>query len=109
MKYVSDLETGKKEILKKYPELINSKFEVDGSGWTNFAIKVDGKYLFRFPRHDEAYNAISEEYKILEVLNKKLPSNIKVPNYIFSNLDGDFPYVGYKLIDGKSPSKLLKI
>ena len=100
MKYVSDLETGKKEILKKYPELKNSNFEVDSSGWTNFAIKVDGKYLFRFPRHDEAYNAISKEYKILEVLNKKLPSNIKVPNYIFSNLDGDFPYVGYKLIDG---------
>lgn len=100
MKYVSDLETGKKEILKKYPELKSSNFEVDGSGWTNFAIKADGKYLFRFPRHDEAYDAISKESKVLEILNKKLPSNIKVPNYIFSNLDGDFPYVGYQLIDG---------
>lgn len=98
--YVSDLQTGKKEILKKYPELVNSKFEVDGSGWTNFAVRVDGKYLFRFPRHDEAYNAIAKEYKILEILNKKLPNNIKVPNYIFSNLEGDFPYVGYELIHG---------
>lgn len=105
MNYVNDFETGKKAILKKYPELTNSNFEADVSGWTNFAIKVDRKYLFRFPRHDEAYIAINKEYKILDILNKKLPSNIKVPKYIFSNLENDYPYVGYELIDGKFLSK----
>ncbi len=105
MKYVSDLETGRKSILEKYPELINSRFEADSSGWTNYAIKVDGKYLFRFPRHDEAYRAITKEYKILEILNKKLPSNIKVPNYIYSSLNVDYPFVGYELIEGKFLTK----
>lgn len=105
MKYVNNVEIGKKIILDNYPEFKNSQFVGDNSGWTNFAIKVDNKYLFRFPKNDEAYVAINKEYKILEILNKKLPSNIKVPNYIFSNLDCDFPYVGYELIEGSFLTK----
>lgn len=101
MKYVNDLETGKNIIISMYPELKDSIFSSDNSGWTNYAIKVDDKYLFRFPKNDDAYNAINKEYKVLEILNKKLPSNIKVPNYIFSNLNSDYPFVGYELIQGK--------
>lgn len=101
MHYVNNLEKGKQVILDRYPELFNSNFKADNSGWTNFAIKVDDKYLFRFPKNDEAYKAINKEYKILNILNKKLPNNIKVPNYIFSNLESDYPFVGYELIQGK--------
>ena len=100
MIYANDFETGKKAILNKYPELKNSQFKSDNSGWTNFAIKVDDKYLFRFPRNEEAYLAINKEYKILEILNEKLPSNIKVPNYIYSNINDDYPFVGYEMIQG---------
>ena len=105
MKYVNDLEVGKNTIIEKYPELKNSDFKADNSGWTNFAIKVDNKYLFRFPRNDEAYEAISKEYRILEILNKLLPKNIKVPNYIYSNLEKDYPFVGYEIIQGKFLTK----
>ena len=86
MIYVNDFEVGKKAIIDRYHELTNCQFKSDDSGWTNFAIKVDNKYLFRFPRNEEAFVAINKEYKILDVLNKKLPSNIKVPNYIYSNI-----------------------
>ena len=105
MKYVRDLETGRNAILKKYPHLINSSFEADDSGWTNYAIKVDGNYLFRFPRHDDAYKAIAKEYKILKILNQKLPCNIKVPKYIYSSLNTDYPFVGYELIEGRFLTK----
>lgn len=100
MIYVNDFETGKKAIIDRYPELMNSQFKSDNSGWTNFAIKVDNKYLFRFPRNEEAFAAINKEYKILDVLNKKLPSNIKVPNYIYRNLSDNHPFVGYEMIQG---------
>ena len=100
MIYVNDFEIGKKAIIDRYPELMNSQFKSDNSGWTNFAIKVDNKYLFRFPRNEEAYVAINKEYKILDILNKKLPSNIKVPNYIYSNLNDNYPFVGYEMIQG---------
>lgn len=100
MIYVNDFETGKKAIIDRYPELVNNQFKSDNSGWTNFAIKVNNKYLFRFPKNEEAYLAINKEYKILEILNKKLPSNIKVPKYIYSNLSNDYPFVGYEMIQG---------
>lgn len=100
MIYVKDFETGKRVIVDRYPELVNSQFKSDNSGWTNFAIKVDNKYLFRFPRNDEAYKAVNKEYKILKILNKKLPINIKVPKYIYSSLNDDYPFVGYAMIQG---------
>lgn len=102
MIYVNDFEVGKKAIIDRYPELTNCQFKSDDSGWTNFAIKVDNKYLFRFPRNEEAFVAINKEYKILDVLNKKLPSNIKVPNYIYSNISDNHPFVGYEMIQGDS-------
>lgn len=105
MKYVSDIETGKKAILEKYPELKGSRFEADNSGWTNYAIKVDGKYLFRFPRNDDAYGAIAKESKILEILNQTLPCHIRVPKYIYRSLNTDHPFVGYELIEGRFLTK----
>lgn len=101
MKYITDFETGKQAILEKYPELRESKFEADSSGWTNFAIRADGKYLFRFPRNEEAYKAVGKESKILTLLHEKLPPTIRVPNYIYSSLDTDHPFVGYELIEGR--------
>ena len=103
--YASDLATAKRAILKKYPEFADSCFEPDDSGWTNYAVKADGKYLFRFPRNDEAYRAINKEYAILKILNDKLPGNIRVPEYIYSSLEPDYPYVGYRLIEGRFLTK----
>lgn len=101
MKYVKNIETGKQVIIKNHPQFANSRFEADHSGWTNFVIKADHQYIFRFPVKPEAYEAIHKEYKILKILNQKLPPHIKVPNYIYIQLDTDYPYVGYKLIEGE--------
>ena len=107
MLYINSFEQGKDAILKKYPELSNSSFKADNSGWTNFAIKVDNKYLFRFPKNEEAYKSIRKEYKILDILNKRLPNNIQVPKYIFSDLECDCPFVGYEMIQGEFLTKEL--
>ena len=103
--YVNDLETAKRVIMERYPEFADSSFEQDNSGWTNYAVKADGKYLFRFPRNDEAYKAIDKEDRILKLLHDKLPYNIRVPEYVYSSLETDHPYVGYKLIEGKFLTK----
>ncbi len=95
MKYVDTLEVGRREILSRFPELENATFTADGSGWANFAIKVGGEYLFRFPRDDEAYGCIQAE---CEVLNKLKP---QVPNYLGEFLDQDYPFVFYRMIQGR--------
>lgn len=43
MKFINDVENGKKIIVEKYPEFANSTFEGDNSDWDNYAIKVDNK------------------------------------------------------------------
>jgi len=99
-KYADNLEAAKLAIVEKYPAFMDSSYEADGSGWTNYAVKADGKYLFRFPRNEEAYEAIRKESAILDILHNRLPGYIKVPDYQYVSLDGDYPYVGYPLIEG---------
>ena len=41
MKFVNDLELGKKIIIDRYPEFNNSNFTADNYGWDNFVIKID--------------------------------------------------------------------
>jgi len=107
MKYVNDLEIGKKVIIDKYPEFANSAFEGDNSGWDNYVVKVDNKYIFRFSRDGGAYRVIKMEFDVLSKLKLKLPKNIKVPDFIYYNLDSDYPFVGYEMIQGKFLSKEL--
>ena len=105
MNFITNMQQAKNKIIRLYPQFTNSNFIEDNSGWCNYAIKVDNKYIFRFPRNQESYRVIKMEYDILKYLNNKLPNNIQVPKYIFSNLEEDGPFVGYKMIRGKFLTK----
>ena len=105
MNFITNMQQAKNKIIRLYPQFTNSNFIEDNSGWCNYAIKVDNKYIFRFPRNQESYRVIKMEYDILKYLNNKLPNNIQVPKYIFSNLEEDGPFVGYKMIQGKFLTK----
>ena len=50
---------------------------------------------------------IRMEFDVLSKLKLKLPKNIKVPDFIYYNLDSDYPFVGYEMIQGKFLSKEL--
>ena len=107
MKFVTDLELGKKIIIERYPEFNNRKFTADNTGWDNFVIKIDNEYIFRFPKRASSFRTIEMENGVLQYLNKILPSNIKVPNFIYKNLESNYPFVGYKMIKGNFLSKEL--
>lgn len=101
MHFVNNLQIGQRVILEKFPEFRGCNLVGDNSGWDNFAIKVDNKYLFRFPKHPDAYNQIQREVEVLGSLKPCLPSTIKVPNYLAANLDTDYPFVYYEMIPGQ--------
>ncbi len=107
MKFVRDLELGKKVIIDKYPEFSNCSFSADDKGWDNFVIKVDNKYIFRFPKRESSFRTIEMENSVLDCLNRVLPSNIRVPNFIYKNFGVDYPFVGYEMIRGKFLSEEL--
>ena len=107
MKFVTDLELGKKIIIERYPEFCDCNFVADNSGWDNFAIKIDNEFIFRFPKRESSFRTIEMENSILKQLNIVLPSSIKVPDYIYKNLEEDYPFVGYRMIQGKFLSEEL--
>lgn len=107
MNFVTDLELGKKIILERYPEFNNCSFIADNTGWDNFVVKIDDEFIFRFPKRESSFRTIEMENDVLKELNKKLPNNIKVPEYIYKNLETDYPFVGYKMIKGKFLSEEL--
>lgn len=107
MRFVTDLELGKKIIIDRYPEFSNCSFKADNTGWDNFVIKIDDEFIFRFPKRESSFRTIEMEDEILKQLNAVLPSNIKVPNFIYKNLSTDYPFVGYKMIKGEFLSQEL--
>lgn len=107
MKFVTDLELGKKIILDRYPNFNNLNFTSNNYGWDNFVIKIDDEFIFRFPKRESAFRTIEMEEEVLTELNKKLPDNIRVPEYIYKNLETDYPFVGYKMIKGQFLSEEL--
>lgn len=107
MKFVNDLTTGSEIIKDRFPEFTNSQLVGDDSGWDNYAIIVDDEYLFRFPRRQESLDQIRREAEVLDILHAKLPKHIEVPRYLATNLDDDYPFVYYKMIQGQPLTKEL--
>ena len=107
MKFVTDLELGKNVIINRFPEFYNHHFVGDNTGWDNYVIKIDNEFIFRFPKRKSSFRTIEMENALLKQLNKILPNNIKVPNYIYQNLETDYPFVGYEMIKGNFLSEKL--
>lgn len=107
MKFVNDANTGSKVIKDRFPEFANCQLVGDGSGWDNYAIIVNNEYLFRFPRRQESLDQIRQEAEVLDILHAKLPKYIEVPKYLAANLDDDYPFVYYKMIQGQPLTKEL--
>ncbi len=100
--FIVGLKKAKEKIIEKYPEFKDSEFIEDNTGWANYVVKVDNKYIFRFPRNYPAYKVIKLEKQILVDLKR---FEIEVPNFIFSCFEEEGPFVGYKMIEGEFFSK----
>ncbi len=101
MKFVNDFPTGQKVILERFPEFRGAFLSGDDSGWDNFAIYVDRKYIFRFPRREDALEQIKQEVEVLSSVRPRLQENLQVPHYLASELCKDYPFVYYKMIEGE--------
>lgn len=107
MKFVNDFETGSRVIRDKFPEFRNARLVGDDSGWDNYAVAVNDEYLFRFPRRQESLEQIQKEVEVLDILQAELPPEIEVPKYLATRLNSDYPFVYYKMIQGKPLTKEL--
>lgn len=87
-------------IKKRHPELTSESFSVDNSGWSNLVLIVGGRFVFRFPRTDNAKKNLQIEQRILPGLSPFLP--VPIPQFRYSsNPTDEIIYVGYPLIKGE--------
>lgn len=87
----------------QFPELAPARLELLGVGWDNTACRVNGEWVFRFPRRELGARLTEREAAVLPRLVPHLPLPIPNPAWVGAPADG-YPYafVGYRQIRGRT-------
>jgi aminoglycoside phosphotransferase (APT) family kinase protein len=94
-------------IERQFPELSPVQVELLGVGWDNIAFRVNGRLVFRFPRHEFAAGLIEREVRVLPLLAPRLPMPIPALAFVGTpEEDYPHPFAGYPLLPGTTACRL---
>jgi Ser/Thr protein kinase RdoA (MazF antagonist) len=65
------LETYRDVIVRNFPDLARSRFELATAGWHSIAVDVDDRLIFKFPRHEVAERALRGEAALLAAIRPR--------------------------------------
>lgn len=66
------LATYRRAIVRVFPGLAGSPFGLAAAGWDSDAVEVDGRLMFKFPRHRRAATALRREAALLAVIRPSI-------------------------------------
>lgn len=90
-------------IEAQFPRLAPVIVELLGVGWDNSAFRINGAYVFRFPRRQIAAPLVETEGRLLPMLAPRLPLPIPAPTFLGRPADGyPWPFIGHALISGRT-------
>jgi aminoglycoside phosphotransferase (APT) family kinase protein len=101
---VVDAGLARRLIRSQFPAVAADAMELVGEGWDVTAWRVDGDWLFRFPRREIVVPGLLRERDVLPRLASRLPAAI--PAAIFhGEPDAGYPYpfAGSRYIEGLEP------
>src|SRR5439155_12562403 len=88
-------------IERQFPELRPARVEAFGEGWDNFAFRVNGTLLFRFPRRQLAVEGLETEHRLLPRLAPLLPLPVPRPRWLGrAELGWPWPFLGHEMVPG---------
>jgi aminoglycoside phosphotransferase (APT) family kinase protein len=94
-------------IERQFPALAPLQLELLGVGCDNVAFRVNGRLVFRFPRHQHAAGLIERELRVLPLLAPRLPLPIPVAALVGTPDEGyPYPFAGYPLLPGTTACQL---
>jgi aminoglycoside phosphotransferase (APT) family kinase protein len=94
-------------IQRQFPALAPVQVEPLGVGLDNVAFRVNGRLVFRFPRHEFAASLIEREIRVLPLLAPRLPLSIPAPAFVGTPDAGyPYPFAGYPLLPGTTACQL---
>ena len=90
-------------IAAQFEEFPFPSLEPIGRGWDNDAYRVDGEYVFRFPRRAIAAECMRNELRCLPRIAGSLPLEVPVPTHVGLAAEGyPYPFAGYRWIAGRT-------
>ena len=95
-----DNELAKQSIERSFPGFHIEAIRFIAEGFDSCAYEVNNEYIFLFPKSSEAAKQLRVEIALLPRLLKHVDIQIPSFEYIGSQLDNGFPFVGYKKIEG---------
>jgi aminoglycoside phosphotransferase (APT) family kinase protein len=94
-------------IERQFPALAPLQLELLGRGLDNVAFRVNGRLVFRFPRHQFAAGLIERELRVLPLLAPRLPMPIPAPAFVGTPDESyPYPFAGYPLLPGTTACRL---
>ncbi len=99
---VIDIRTAQTLIETQFPETAPIAIEPLDHGWDNSVFRVNGRFVFRFPRREIAATLIETELRCLPLLAPLLPVPIPFPRFAGGPSDAyRWPFAGYDYIPGE--------
>jgi aminoglycoside phosphotransferase (APT) family kinase protein len=90
-------------IESQFPDLRPAFVEPLGQGFDNTAYRVNGAWVFRFPRRQVAVPLMEREPRLLPILAPLLPLPIPVPDHVGrGNEEFPWPFAGYRELPGQT-------
>ena len=89
-----------KKIIEEKCNIIIDSIKLIGEGYDSKAYIVNNEYVFKIKFSANKKKGYEKEKAIYDFLNKKLNSNIKIPNIEYSYFSADISILGYKEIKG---------
>jgi len=90
-------------IESQFAELAPIHIEPLGVGWDNTAYRVNGEYVFRFPRRQIAIELILTETRLLPLAAPRLPLPVPLPEFVGQPTEHyPWPFSGYRMLAGRT-------
>jgi aminoglycoside phosphotransferase (APT) family kinase protein len=90
-------------IEQQFPELAPVRAEFAGEGWDNAVFRINGRFVFRFPRRALAVDCLEAECRVLPHMVRRL--SLPVPNPVFVGRPSElypYPFAGYPMLPGNA-------
>jgi aminoglycoside phosphotransferase (APT) family kinase protein len=89
-------------LAAQFPEVDAAELRLVGEGWDNTAWLVDRRWLFRFPRREQALDGVRRELAVLPRLAPLLPLAVPQPRFVGEpGPDFPWPFFGGPVVRGR--------
>jgi aminoglycoside 2''-phosphotransferase len=95
------LERAQRNIRLNFPQLAVDSISFAGEGMENRAFLVNGEWIFRFPKHEDAAGQLTVESRLLPQLRRAVRLRIPDFEYAGRQVEDGLPFAGYRMIAGE--------